>query len=949
MSLVLSFAIFASGAAALLFETLWFRQAGLVLGNSVWASSLTLAAFMTGLALGNAVIARYGDRVRHPIRLYAGLELAIAVAGTSLVWTLPSLAGGLAPLWRPLIDQPLLLNGLRLMTSFALLLIPSIAMGATLPLLVKSLLSRDPNFGSVLGRLYGWNTLGAVVGAVAGELFLLGWLGVARMALVAAGSNTLAAVAALIVFWNVHATTPPEMRAVTHSLRLSRSNWRLLAAVFVSGGLLLALEVVWFRFLELFVWNSGASFALMLAVVLAGIGIGGRGAGIWLRARPDADRFAGPVALLAGVVTVFGYRSFSAAFSWLMGPSNSDLVLESGGILTLSMTLTLPVSLLSGVLFTFVGTALKRVVPSEIASTGLLTLSNTLGGALGALAGGFLLLPLLGIESALFLLAALYGLVGLLLFAPAVAPSVAPGKLRFAWLAPLAIALVLFPFGAMRGEHLKRVSASFGLADEDSIAVVRETRTETLLLLRRRFLDETLNYLLVTGGFGMASTDEWSRRYMKQFVYLPLNLHSGADRALLISFGSGSTARALRDIADLREIDIVDISRDILDVSDVVYPDRSENPLNDERVNTHVEDGRFYLLTTTKLYDLITSEPPPPKHAGVVNLYTQEFFELIKDRLAEGGINTHWLPSHALTYDDSRAIVRAYCEVFSDCTLWKGINLNWMLMGSRNANWATSEAEFLTRWESLRASREDHALGVELPEQLGAMFLGDAQTLQQWTLGVAPLRDGYPKRLVDDPPSKYDYDALREWMRPDEARQRFRESTFITEAWPVQLRDRTDGYFRYEGIVDKVFLQQYGSPPTVKKTIQTLDALLAVPGLEMLPTWLLGVHGDYLAAIDRNPALSDQAISLHMRGRHAIGRRRFHDASRLFRRLASPTAESLFLDAYATAMAGEAERAAAILTENRTIYPGVPWTWLAKRFGLDTTERIDGSGEASGR
>jgi spermidine synthase len=177
VSLVLSFAMFASGAAALLFETLWFRQAGLVLGNSVWASSLTLAAFMTGLAIGNAVIARYGERVRSPIRLYAGLEMAIAIAGVSLVWILPYLAAWLAPLWRPLIDQPLLLNGLRLVTSFALLLIPAIAMGATLPLLVKALLARDPNFGSVLGRLYGWNTLGAVAGAVAGELFLLGWLG----------------------------------------------------------------------------------------------------------------------------------------------------------------------------------------------------------------------------------------------------------------------------------------------------------------------------------------------------------------------------------------------------------------------------------------------------------------------------------------------------------------------------------------------------------------------------------------------------------------------------------------------------------------------------------------------------------------------------------------------------------------------------------------------------
>jgi spermidine synthase len=949
VSLVLSFAIFASGAAALLFETLWFRQAGLVLGNSVWASSLTLAAFMTGLALGNAVIARYGDRVAHPIRLYAGLELAIAVAGTALVWALPSLAGGLAPLWRPLIDQPLLLNGLRLMTSFALLLVPAIAMGATLPLLVKALLSRDPNFGSVLGRLYGWNTLGAVVGAVVGELFLIGWFGVARTALVAAGSNTLAAVAALLVFWNVRATPLPGLRAAANSLQLSRTNWRPLAAVFVSGGILLALEVVWFRFLELFVWNSGASFALMLAVVLAGIGVGGRGAGYWMRVRPEADRFAGPVAFLAGTVAVLGYRSLSFAFSWLMGSGNTDLVLETGPILALAMTLTLPASLLSGVLFTLVGTALQRAVPSEIAATGLLTLSNTLGGALGALAGGFLLLPILGIENALFLLAALYGFVGLLLLGPGVVASIVPSRLRVVWVVPLVIALGTFPFGAMRGEHLKRVSESFGLGDEDSVAVVRETRTETLLLLRRRFLDETLNYLLVTGGFGMASTDEWSRRYMKQFVYLPLNLHPGADRALLISFGSGSTAKALRDVAGLREIDIVDISRDILAVSDVVYPEKSNNPLNDDRVHTHIDDGRFFLLTTTKLYDLITSEPPPPKHAGVVNLYTQEFFELVKHRLARGGINTHWLPSHALTYDDTRAIVRAYCEVFRDCTLWKGINLNWMLMGSRDAKWATSEDEFLARWESLRASREDRALGVELPEQLGAMFLGDAQTLEQWTSGVAPLRDGYPKRLVDDPPSKLDYDALREWMRPDEARQRFRESAFITENWPGPLRDRTDGYFRYEDVINKVFLQQYGSPPNVNESIRTVDALLAVPGLEMLPTWLLGAHGDYLAVIDGNPALRDQPISLHMRGRRALGHREFENASRLFRRLASQTDESVFLDAYATAMAGDAAKATAIVRENRAVHPGVPWTWLAERFGLETAGGQDGGVESPGR
>ena len=144
-----------------------------------------------------------------------------------------------------------------------------------------------------------------------------------------------------------------------------------------------------------------------------------------------------------------------------------------------------------------------------------------------------------------------------------------------------------------------------------------------------------------------------------------------------------------------------------------------------------MDDGRFFLLTTTERYDLITSEPPPPKHAGVVNLYTREFFQLVFDRLAEGGINTHWLPVHSLTYDDSRAIVRAYCDVFSDCTLWKGFGINWMLMGSRGARWETSEAEFAERWKALRAAREGRDLSVELPEQLGAMFISDALALKE--------------------------------------------------------------------------------------------------------------------------------------------------------------------------------------------------------------------------
>jgi spermidine synthase len=142
---------FASGASALIFETLWFRQAGLALGNSVRASSLVLSGFMGGLTLGNAVGARYGGRFVNPVRAYAIAEVAIALTGVGLVYLFPVLGAGLAPWLRPLLDHPWMLNPLRLLTAFLLLLIPSTAMGITLPLLTKALMGYDPHFGSVLG------------------------------------------------------------------------------------------------------------------------------------------------------------------------------------------------------------------------------------------------------------------------------------------------------------------------------------------------------------------------------------------------------------------------------------------------------------------------------------------------------------------------------------------------------------------------------------------------------------------------------------------------------------------------------------------------------------------------------------------------------------------------------------------------------------------------------
>jgi hypothetical protein len=237
---------------------------------------------------------------------------------------------------------------------------------------------------------------------------------------------------------------------------------------------------------------------------------------------------------------------------------------------------------------------------------------------------------------------------------------------------------------------------------------------------------------------------------MKLYVYLPLALHPDTRDTLLISYGVGSTAKALTDSRRLETIDVVDISEDILEMSNIIYPG-DDNPLHDERVRVHIEDGRFFLNTTKKRYDLITSEPPPPKNAGVVNLYSQEYFELIRERLNPGGYTSYWLPVMQLEPIESLAIIKAFCNAFDDCSLWSGAGLEWMLLGSNGAKAEIDYTEFSAQWREPHVRKELIALGFESPAQLGSLFMADTALLTELTTDVAPVADNYPSRISSRP------------------------------------------------------------------------------------------------------------------------------------------------------------------------------------------------------
>jgi MFS family permease len=310
---------FLSGAAALVFENLWFRQAGLAFGNSVWASSLVLASFMAGLALGNATAARRGSGFLRPVRAYAALEVAVGVSGALVAIFLPAAGLGLVPLLRGLAETPAAVNALRLGASFLLLVVPTTAMGLTLPILTRALARAQVPFGEALGALYGWNTVGAVTGALGVEVVLVPVLGVRGSAIFAALLSTVAALLALRVSRRFEGFASEEASARPPRTPAGGEGLRLLVAAFLAGAILLALEVVWFRFLLMFCAGSSLAFALLLAVVLLGIGLGGLLAAVWLRRGTGAHHWLGALLCGAGLLVVSQYAGFNGILPRLGG------------------------------------------------------------------------------------------------------------------------------------------------------------------------------------------------------------------------------------------------------------------------------------------------------------------------------------------------------------------------------------------------------------------------------------------------------------------------------------------------------------------------------------------------------------------------------------------------------------------------------------------------------
>src|SRR6059058_1080923 len=833
---ILAGILFLSGIGSLIFETLWLRLSGLSFGNSVWAAALILSSFMAGLALGNAIAASSRFRRWRPLHLYAVLELAVAFFGCTIVFGLPLLGELMRPVWQMLWNYQPTLIGLRFVLSFLILLIPTTAMGLTLPVLVEDPILRRANFGRAIGFLYGLNTLGAVAGAVVGEAYFIEAFGLRGTGLAAGLASCIAAAIALLVSKRDGDTAAliPE-RAVPLRLDVSyRPPWRLLFVSFGTGAIVLCLEVVWFRFLRLYVPSSSTAFAVMLAVVLAGIGLGSIVAGAIHRRSARLNQLLPVLLLLAAIATLSSYLFFPGEVVQTRA-GVFDVSWQQIGFL--SIALIFPVAFLSGILFPSIVACVQASVEDRMNSTGITTLFNTTGAAAGPLLASFLLLPSIGYQWSLILCAAGYALLAILVCERSTWSLRRPiGLVTTGLCAALILFFAIFPHH--RAEmHFAHASRPYETDDQGRLLahVVKkvEGASDTLQLLRRDLFGEPYYYRLLTNAFSMSATNPRNQRYMRLFAYLPLAFRPESEDVLLLCYGCGVTADALLHGPNVKRMDTVDISKEVFALADFYSGINYSNPLRDPRVHAVVQDGRFFLQASPQQYDIISGEPPPPKVMGAVNLYTSEFFRLIHSRLKEGGIATFWLPINQLKVDEAKTILRAFHDAFANASVWARADQDWIMMGIKGSGRKVKEEEIRQLWSQSGSGGDLRQIGIEVPQQLGALFVMDAEGIDQITHDVAPLTDCYPKRLTDEP---WDEEAGHRfalmYLAAPSALQRFLHSSLAATIWPETLNKSLESFFILRQT--RYLSEMIGSNKLAELDLYLRHSQLRMPVLEVL-------------------------------------------------------------------------------------------------------------------
>lgn len=731
MTAAIAFLFFVSGGAALLYEILWIRGIGYVLGGSSAAIATVVAAYLTGLALGAFEAGRRSLGTRNGLLLYAGLELLIALTAPFVPWTVRLLDVALLdPLW-PTLESFDLEHAARFAVVFLVAVVPTVLMGATLPILCTALAGTAQRPAQVIGKLYGLNTLGGVVGCLLAGFWLLERWGLRASLGAAAALNLGLAAAAFGMHRLFRPSSVAGPGAPENGGRVLDAPPRplLLAGMVACSFASIAAEILWTRILSLTVGGTTYAFSLVLATFLGGLGLGSLWVGWRARHRGLSSRVLGSSQMLLGIFVLATMASYDGWLASLgMDLHEAESFAERARVsLWACVTIMLLPSFWFGMAFPLLS-ELWIHHPREMGrGVGSMYLASTAGGVAGSLCTTFALLPRAGLEAALAAVAAGCTLVGAVFYAW---PSA--GRLRGFLVAAgvLLVAGVLLgrgrlpggmPTPALVGQALSRESWDprflwggvflYGTEALDPDRTLQWKRDGTACSVTVWKEDEQWS-LAVNGKVDASGGNDMGTQLL--LAWLPQLLHADPEQVFVLGYGAGVTAGAAAAYGS--EVVCAEIERGVWEASPY-FADVNFSAHTEPRVKVEIQDGRALLRRTAARFDVITTEPSNPWMSGMSSLFTEEFYELCRSRLEPGGILCQWVQLYWSSVEDYRSIVATIRGVFPHLMVFQSTIGDTLMVAS--------ERSFDLSFAALDQRLEQHpVVGPTLRANLRALTAG---------------------------------------------------------------------------------------------------------------------------------------------------------------------------------------------------------------------------------